>query len=81
MQTAGIDDQDSQWEQAEQVLQELNDYVCGAVGRDELHEVEHEVFRRLQWLGLHHDGTVCRRVGDRVHPRPTAAHLERAASR
>ena len=46
-----IGDQESQWEQAQQSLQELDEYVCGAVGRDELHEVEHEVFRRLLGLG------------------------------
>jgi len=51
MQTASIGDQESQWEQAQQSLQELDEYVCGAVGRDELHEVEHEVFRRLLGLG------------------------------
>lgn len=51
MQTVGIGDQESQWEQAQQALQELDDYVCGAVGREELHEVEHGIFRRLQQLG------------------------------
>ena len=51
MQTASMGDQESQWEQAQQSLQELDEYVCGAVGREELHEVEHEVFRRLLGLG------------------------------
>jgi hypothetical protein len=51
MQTTRIGDQESHWEQAQRLLQELDDYVCGAVGRDELHEVEHGVFRRLQQLG------------------------------
>ena len=51
MQTTGIGDQESHWEQAQRLLQELDEYVCGAVGRDELHEVEHGVFRRLQQLG------------------------------
>ena len=32
MQTAEIRDQESQWEQAQQLLQDLDEYVCGAVG-------------------------------------------------
>ena len=51
MPTSAIGDQESQWEQAQQQLRDLDDYVSGAVGRDELHEVEEEVFRRLQRLG------------------------------
>ena len=51
MQSASIGDQESQWEQVQQSLQELDHYVCEAVGGDELHEVEEEVFRRLLRLG------------------------------
>lgn len=46
-----IADQESHWEQAQLLLQELDKYVCGAVGQEELHEVEHGVFRRVQQLG------------------------------
>ncbi len=46
-----IGDQESQWDQAQALLLELDLYVCGAVGQEELHEVEHGVFRRVQQLG------------------------------
>jgi hypothetical protein len=46
-----IGDQESQWDQAQALLQALDQYVCGAVGQEELHEVEHGVFRRVQQLG------------------------------
>ena len=51
MPTAALGDQEAQWEQAQQALQALDDYVGGAVGRAELHEVEQGIFRRLQRLG------------------------------
>ena len=46
-----IGDQESQWDQAQALLKELDQYVCAAVGQAELHEVEHGVFRRVQLLG------------------------------
>lgn len=35
-----IGDRESQWDQAQALLQELDQYVCAAVGKAQLHEVE-----------------------------------------
>jgi|TARA_B100002003_G_scaffold122095_1_gene112683 hypothetical protein len=42
---------EAQWEQVQELVTQLEGYVCQAVGREELHEVEDGLFRRLQQLG------------------------------
>ena len=42
---------EAQWEQVQELVAEMEGYVCQAVGREELHEVEGGLFRRLQQLG------------------------------
>ena len=46
-----IYDSEAQCEQVQELVAQMEEYVCQAVGREELHEVEGGLFRRLQQLG------------------------------
>lgn len=46
-----IYESEAQWEQVRELVAQMEGYVCQAVGREELHEVEDGLFRRLQQLG------------------------------
>ena len=44
-------DQEAQWEQTDEMYRQLQGFVAEAVARQELHEVEAELFQRLLALG------------------------------
>lgn len=46
-----IYESETQWEQVQELVVQMERYVGEAVGREELHEVEDGLFRRLQQLG------------------------------
>ena len=46
-----IYESEAQWEQVRESVAQMEGYVCQGVGREELHEVEDGLFRRLQQLG------------------------------
>ena len=46
-----IYENETQWEQVRALVAQMEGYVVHAVGREELHEVEDGLFRRLQELG------------------------------
>ena len=46
-----IYEHETQWEQVQELVAQMEGYVCQAVGREELQEVEDGLFRRLQQLG------------------------------
>lgn len=49
--TMTIYDQEAQWEQTDEMYRQLQGFVAEAVARQELHEVEAELFQRLLALG------------------------------
>ncbi len=45
-------EKETSFESVDEMFSEIKTYITGAIGREELHEVEEHVFRRLQRMGL-----------------------------